>query len=198
MASTKRAVCRSTTASVGDIVDAVFGADGRARMRADYHVDPAWVEAVAASIRAHWAVHGRGERLLFSFHGIPQRLADAGDPYPQQCRAGADAIVRALGLREDEALLTFQSRFGREPWLQPYTDETLKALGGEGVRTLDVVCPGFAVDCLETLEEIALQNAEIFHEHGGQALRYIPCLNDAPVHAQVLAALARRDLEAGA
>lgn len=188
----------TTTASVGDIVDAVFGADGRARMRADYHVDPAWVEAVAASIRAHWAVHGRGERLLFSFHGIPQRLADAGDPYPQQCRAGADAIVRALGLREDEALLTFQSRFGREPWLQPYTDETLKALGGEGVRTLDVVCPGFAVDCLETLEEIALQNAEIFHEHGGQALRYIPCLNDAPVHAQVLAALARRDLEAGA
>ena len=88
----------TTTASVGDIVDAVFGADGRARMRADYHVDPAWVEAVAASIRAHWAVHGRGERLLFSFHGIPQRLADAGDPYPQQCRAGADAIVRALGL----------------------------------------------------------------------------------------------------
>lgn len=188
----------TTTASVGDVVDAVFGRDGRARMRADYHADSAWVEAVAASIRAHWDTHGRGERLLFSFHGIPQRLADAGDPYPQHCRAGADAIVRALGLREDEALLTFQSRFGREPWLQPYTDETLKALGGEGVRTIDVVCPGFAVDCLETLEEIALQNAEIFHEHGGQALRYIPCLNDAPVHAQVLAALARRDLEADA
>ena len=184
----------TTTASVGDVVDAVFGADGAARMRADYHVDPAWVDAVAASIRAHWDAHGRGERLLFSFHGIPQRLADAGDPYPAHCRAGADAIVRALGLRKDEAMLTFQSRFGREPWLQPYTDFSLKALGEAGVRTVDVVCPGFAVDCLETLEEIALQNAEIFREHGGEALRYIPCLNDAPAHARALAALARRDL----
>ncbi|NYZ62077.1 ferrochelatase [Luteimonas deserti] len=184
----------TTTASVGDVVTAVFGDSGVARMRDDYHVDPDWVEAVADSIRAHWDVHGRGERLLFSFHGIPQRLADAGDPYPLQCWAGCDAIVRALGLHEDEALLTFQSRFGREPWLQPYTDETLKALGGEGVRDIDVVCPGFAVDCLETLEEIALQNAEIFHEHGGRRLRYIPCLNDAPAHAQALAALVRRDL----
>lgn len=188
----------TTTASVGDVVDAVFGSTGVARMRDDYHLDPDWVEAVAASIRAHWDAHGRGERLVFSFHGIPQRLADAGDPYPAQCRASVDAIVQALGIAPDDAMLTFQSRFGREPWLQPYTDETLKALGDAGVRTLDVVCPGFAVDCLETLEEIALQNAEIFREHGGQALRYIPCLNDAPAHARVLAALTRRDLAAQA
>ncbi len=186
----------TTTASVGDVVAAVFGRDGRARMRADYHVDAAWVDAVAASVRAHWNAHGRGERLVVSFHGIPQRLADAGDPYPAQCRAGVDALVRALGVAEDEVVLTFQSRFGREPWLQPYTDATLKTLGEAGVRTLDVVCPGFAVDCLETLEEIALQNAEIFREHGGEALRYIPCLNDAPAHARALANLVRRDLEA--
>lgn len=188
----------TTTASVGDVVDAVFGSTGVARMRDDYHLDPDWVEAVAASIRAHWDAHGRGERLVFSFHGIPQRLADAGDPYPAQCRASVDAIVQALGIAPDDAMLTFQSRFGREPWLQPYTDETLNALGDAGVRTLDVVCPGFAVDCLETLEEIALQNAEIFREHGGQALRYIPCLNDAPAHARVLVALTRRDLAAQA
>lgn len=179
----------TTTASVGDVVDAVFGDDPRVRVRQDYHLDPGWIEAVADSIRAHWAAHGRGERLLLSFHGIPQRLVDAGDPYAAQCRASAEAIRVALGLSEDELMLTFQSRFGREPWLQPYTDATLKALGGDGVRTIDVVCPGFAVDCLETLEEIALQNAEIFREHGGQALRYIPCLNDTPAHAQVLAAL---------
>ncbi|WP_101926163.1 MULTISPECIES: ferrochelatase [Luteimonas] len=186
----------TTTASVGDVVEAVFGTSGRARMRADYHLDPAWVDAVAASIRSHWDAHGRGERLLFSFHGIPQRLSDAGDPYAAQCRASCDAIVRALGLREDEAMLTFQSRFGREPWLQPYTDKTLEALGDAGVRDLDVVCPGFAVDCLETLEEIALQNAEIFHAHGGRHLRYIPCLNEAPAHAAALAALVREDLAA--
>ena len=184
----------TTTASVGDVVDDIFGATGIARMRDDYHLDPDWVDAVAGSIRAHWGTHGRGERLLFSFHGIPQRLADAGDPYPVQCRASVDAIVQALGLAPDEAMLTFQSRFGREPWLQPYTDETLKALGGDGIRVIDVVCPGFAVDCLETLEEIALQNAEIFHAHGGQDLRYIPCLNDAPSHARALATLTRRDL----
>lgn len=186
----------TTTASVRDVVDEVFGTTGIARMRDDYHLDPEWVEAVAASIRAHWSAHGRGERLLFSFHGIPQRLADAGDPYPLQCRASVDAIVQALGLAPDEAMLTFQSRFGREPWLQPYTDETLKALGGAGIRVIDVVCPGFAVDCLETLEEIALQNAEIFHAHGGKDLRYIPCLNDATAHARALAALTRRDLDA--
>lgn len=182
----------TTTASVDDVA-------GRAtvptRVIQDYHVDPAWAAAVAASIRAAWAQNGRGERLMFSFHGIPQRLVDAGDPYQRQCYASTAAIAQALDLPVDDIVVTFQSRFGRERWLQPYTDVTLRALAAEGVKRVDVVCPGFAVDCLETLEEIALQNAELFHEHGGEALRYVPCLNAQPAHADALAALARRELD---
>lgn len=186
----------TTTASVEDIVewfdDEENAFDTPIDVIKDYHRDPAWVAAVADSIRAHWAQHGRAERLLFSFHGIPQRLVDAGDPYAAQSRASVDAIVAALGIAPDEAMLTFQSRFGREPWLQPYTDKVLERLGAQGVKTLDVVCPGFAVDCLETLEEISIQNAELFRAHGGEALRYIPCLNSSPAHARALAALAAR------
>ncbi len=129
--------------------------------------------------------------MLLSFHGIPQRLVQAGDPYAAQCEASAAAIAAALGLAREEIVLTFQSRFGREAWLQPYTQQTLEALARDGVREVDVACPGFAVDCLETLEEIALQNAAAFRAAGGQALRYIPCLNAAPAHADALAALAR-------
>lgn len=189
----------TTTASVEDVVAAAV-ADGASNLDTlrEYHLAPEWVDAVAASIRAHWAVHGRGERLLFSFHGIPQRLVDAGDPYAAQCRASADAIVAALaadGLSPDQAVLTFQSRFGREPWLQPYTDHTLQALAADGVKRVDVVCPGFAVDCLETLEEIAMQNAALFRDAGGESLRYIPCLNASPAHADALLAVAHRRLD---
>ncbi len=183
----------TTTASVGDVVARAAGA---IRMVEDYHRDPGWLEAVAASIRAHWAAHGRGERLLFSFHGIPQRVVDGGDPYAAQCEASTNAIAAALGIGRDEVLLTYQSRFGRERWLQPYTLPTLQALARAGVREIDIACPGFAVDCLETLEEIAMQNAEAFRAAGGQALRYIACLNDAPAHADALAAIARRQLQA--
>ena len=185
----------TTTASVGDIVvDDV--AAGHARIIEDYPVDPAWVAAIAGSIRAQWDAHGRGERLLFSFHGIPQRLVDQGDPYEQRCRQSVAAVVADLGLEEDAYVLAFQSRFGREQWLQPATDATLRALAAAGVRRVDVVCPGFAVDCLETLEEISLQNAEIFRAQGGETLAYIPCLNDSPAHADALAALSRRALQA--
>ncbi|GAB3737014.1 ferrochelatase [Luteimonas pelagia] len=188
----------TTTASVRDVLerdaDAAAG-DMTVEMVEDYHLDPAWVAAVADSIRAYRAVHGAGERLLFSFHGIPQRLARDGDPYPGQCEASFRAILGALGASPDgappsQALLTYQSRFGREPWLQPYTDRTLEALARDGVRTVDVVCPGFAVDCLETLEEIALQNAAVFRAAGGDRLRYIPCLNASPGHARALARIA--------
>ena len=182
----------TTTASVADAVAAHAGAL-QVELLPDYHRDPAWVAAVAASVRAHWAVHGRGERLLLSFHGIPQRLVDAGDPYASQCEASTAAIAQALGLARDEVLLTFQSRFGRERWLQPYTQQTLEALARSGVGTVDVACPGFAVDCLETLEEIAVENAEAFRAAGGQQLRYIPCLNAGDAHADALAALARAD-----
>lgn len=184
----------TTTASVNDVATRIEGT----QVLQDYHLDPAWIAAIADSIRAHWQKNGQGERLLFSFHGIPQRLNDAGDPYRRQCEASTAAIIEALGVDPSLALLTFQSRFGREPWLQPYTDKTLEGLAASGVRTVDVVCPGFAVDCLETLEEIALQNAEIFGEQGGEALRYIPCLNDSAAHVEVMAGLIERELRADA
>ena len=126
-------------------------------------------------------------------------MVDAGDPYRAQSQASVDAIVAALadvpGFAPEQTMLTFQSRFGREPWLQPYTDKTLEALGAQGVKRIDIVCPGFAVDCLETLEEITVENDALFRAAGGDALRYIPCLNAAPAHADALAALALRRVE---
>ena len=182
----------TTTASVADAI-AEHGGGLQVSMLNDYHRDPGWAAAVAASIRAHWEANGRGERLLLSFHGIPQRLVSGGDPYAEQCEASTRAIAEALGIARDEMLLTFQSRFGREQWLQPYTQATLEALAREGVRTVDVACPGFAVDCLETLEEITVENAVAFREAGGESLRYIPCLNAGDAHAAVLASLAQQD-----
>ncbi|TLX22761.1 ferrochelatase [Thermomonas fusca] len=182
----------TTTASVADAV-AVAAAGLQVELLHDYHTDAGWAAAIADSIRAHWAAHGRGERLLLSFHGIPRRLVDGGDPYADQCEASARAIAAALDVRRDELLLTFQSRFGRERWLEPYTLPTLEALAREGVRRVDVVCPGFAVDCLETLEEISVENDAAFRAAGGESLRYIPCLNAGGAHADALAALARGD-----
>jgi ferrochelatase len=182
----------TTTASVADAV-AAHGSCMQVELLHDYHADAGWAAAVAASIRAHWDAHGRGECLLLSFHGIPQRLVDRGDPYAAQCEGSTRAIADALGIAREEIVLTYQSRFGRERWLQPYTLPTLQQLARDGVRRIDVACPGFAVDCLETLEEIAMQNAEAFQQAGGQALRYIPCLNADAAHADALAALAQRD-----
>lgn len=158
----------------------------------DYHRDPAWVQAMADSIRAHWQAQGRGERLLFSFHGIPQRFAKAGDPYPQQCQASAEAIAAALGLATGDWALTFQSRFGREPWLRPYTDVTLREWGSAGLASVDVVCPGFAVDCLETLEEIAVENRDAFIAAGGRSLNYVAALNDGDAHVAAMQAVIAR------
>lgn len=182
----------STTAAVADVMARAQGL--QTRMINEYHVDPGWVQAVAGSIRTHRAAHGAAELLLFSFHGLPQRFADRGDPYPEQCQAGARAIAQALGLADDAWALSYQSRFGREKWLEPATADTLDGLADRGVRTVDVVAPGFAVDCLETLEEVSMMLAEDFHARGGGNLRYIPCLNDSPAHAQALAGLARREL----
>jgi len=186
----------TTTASVTDrIADTGTGAM-TVRTIDSYAVDADWVAAVAGSIRAHRAAHGRGELLLFSFHGIPQRIVDQGDPYAAQCEASFAAIVTALGADAGDCRMAYQSRFGGGKWLQPATDATLEALAKQGVRAVDVVCPGFPVDCLETLEEISMQNADLFRDNGGQTLRYIPCLNDAPAHADAMVALARRTLEA--
>ena len=182
----------TTTASMEDVAHQMRAhlPDARLRVVTDYHVDPRWVAAIADRIRAHWQAHGRSERLLLSFHGIPERLVKGGDPYARQCEASTQAIADALGIARDDILLTYQSRFGRERWLQPYTLQTIEQLAREGVRSLDVACPGFAVDCLETLEEIAMQNADAFRAAGGAAFRYIPCLNDDASHAAALAAIA--------
>jgi ferrochelatase len=185
----------STTASVFDAVyDCVkhWRWQPELRLVTDYFGEQAWIDAIANSIRLHWAQHGRGERLLFSFHGIPKRYLTAGDPYFCQCHASARRIAAALELPEDAWQLAFQSRVGREEWLRPYTDETLRNLPAAGVRRVDVVCPGFAVDCLETLEEIAMQNSELFVESGGETLRYIAALNDSPAHVEVLSSLVKR------
>ena len=186
----------TTTASISDLLAREAGAAAKGmviEVIEDYPTDEGWVAAVAASIRAHWQRHGRGQRLLFSYHGLPQRVADAGDPYPQRCEASTRAIVDALGLGDGEWTMTYQSRFGKERWLEPATDAMLDRLAGEGVRKIDVVCPGFAVDCLETLEEIGIGLAERFAHRGGE-LRYIPCLNDSPAHARALADLACRHI----
>ena len=123
-------------------------------------------------------------------------MVDQGDPYAMECEASTAAVASALGVHRDEVVLCYQSRFGRERWLEPSTLETLTALAGAGVRRVDAACPGFAVDCLETLEEIAETDAALFRAHGGESLRYIPCLNAGPAHAEVLAALVRRELDA--
>jgi len=159
-----------------------------------YHDHPAYIAALGDSVRRHWQAHGRGERLLISFHGIPQSYADAGDPYPQQCRRTAELLASELGLAAGEWQLCYQSRFGKEPWVQPYTDATLEAWGQAGVGKVDAICPGFAADCLETVDEIAVENRHLFIEAGGGDLRYIPALNADPAHIDLLADLVRQRL----
>jgi len=183
-----------STTTTASVVDALAAANAELELRTieDYATDAGWVSAVAASIREYRAAHGAGRHLLFSFHGLPQRLADQGDPYPQRCEDSARAIAAALGLAAGEWSLSYQSRFGRERWLEPATASALDDLAARGVDAVDVVCPGFAVDCLETLEEVAIMLAARFAERGGR-LNYIPCLNDAPTHADALAALAERE-----
>ncbi|MDT8439060.1 MAG: ferrochelatase [Wenzhouxiangellaceae bacterium] len=162
------------------------------RVVSHYHHDEAWVEAVADRIRAHQAEHGKPERLVFSFHGIPKKYLLDGDPYYCQCQSSARRIARRLDLEPEDWLVTFQSRLGKAEWLKPYTDKTLERLAGEGVGHVQVVCPGFAVDCLETIDEIGLENRELFEESGGTRYEYIPALNAGADHARVLAELCWR------
>ena len=178
----------TTTSSIYDAVDAALDElDWHPVQRRieEYHVDAAWVAAVATSISDFQSKRGRGEKLLFSMHGIPERYVEQGDPYRAHCEASVKAVADRLGLPEDAWILTYQSRVGREPWLQPYTDITLQELARDGIEHVQVVCPGFAVDCLETLEEIAMQNEEAFEAAGGKKLDYIPALNDSAAHAEV-------------
>ena len=187
--------------STGSVLDAVAECfktlrwPPELRVVNDYHDDPGHIDALARSIEDWWRTNGRGDRLLLSFHGIPERYVKAGDPYLLQCGATARLLRERLGLSPSELLVSFQSRVGREPWLQPYTDATVRELAAQGVKRLDVACPGFAVDCLETLEEIAMQNREFFIEAGGKELRYIPALNDSRGQVDSLAALALRHMQ---
>lgn len=159
-----------------------------------YFEDPDYIEALARAVeRSVGELDPLPDKLVFSFHGLPKRYAEAGDPYPSHCRATAAALAKRLGWPEARVAVTFQSRFGREEWLRPYTDTTLDALGREGTRLL-VVCPGFTADCLETLEEIQMTGRERFIERGGKAFTQVPCLNDDPVWLDTMSRLARREL----
>ncbi|CCJ87682.1 ferrochelatase [Cronobacter dublinensis] len=158
----------------------------------DYACEPTYISALAQSVQRSFEKHGEPDLLLLSYHGIPQRYADEGDDYPQRCRDTTRELVSALGIAPEKIMMTFQSRFGREPWLTPYTDETMKMLGEKGVKHIQVMCPGFSSDCLETLEEIAEQNREIFIEAGGEKYEYIPALNDEPAHIAMMKELVDR------
>ena len=170
----------STTGSVLDVLP-----PGTPAVRG-FHDHPAYIAALAASVRRHWQERGRGLMLLMSFHGLPQRMA--GD-YERECRTTAALLAQAVGLRDAEWRVTFQSRFGYARWLEPYTEQTLIELAREGLRRADVICPGFVADCLETLEEIGIRARTRFRDAGGDELELVPCLNDAPEWIAALAAL---------
>ncbi|MDH3646548.1 MAG: ferrochelatase [Gammaproteobacteria bacterium] len=161
-----------------------------------YHDNPAYIDALAASIREHRAGSGRTARLLLSFHGIPKRYLQNGDPYHCLCHKTARLVAEKLQLGDDDWAIAFQSRLGREEWLRPYTDELLPEWAKSGVTDVDVVCPGFAADCLETLEEVALRYRALFLDSGGSSLTYIPALNDRADHIRCLAAIVERALSA--
>lgn len=187
----------STTASTEDAVAAWLKRQAqppRIDWVREYPTDAAYIGALADSIRDHWQTHGRSGKLVMSFHGIPKRSVDKGDPYADQCHATAKSLAAALDLTADEWLATFQSRFGAAEWLQPYTQPTLEALAKDGLKRVDVICPGFPADCLETLEEISMECREAFLESGGETFHYIPCLNERPDWIAALADIALKQL----
>jgi ferrochelatase len=187
----------STTAST---CDAVFAELSRWRWMPElrtvgsYHDDPGYLRALAASVRESWQRQGRSERLLLTFHGIPRRYFENGDPYYCHCQKTARLLAAELGLAPEQWLVTFQSLFGKEEWLRPYTDETVKRLGAERLASLDAFCPGFAIDCLETLEEIDGLNREFFTHAGGGTFRYVPCPNLSREHVEAITGIALRHL----
>jgi protoporphyrin/coproporphyrin ferrochelatase len=187
--------------TTGSTFDAVAAALSRWRWVPElrfigrYHDEPGYIAALATSVREHWAAEGRGEHLVMSFHGLPRSYLERGDPYHCQCQKTARLLAEHLGLADGSWSISFQSRVGREEWLRPYTDELIRSLGKRGLKRIDAICPGFSADCLETLEEIAVQNAEFFHASGGETLSYIPCLNDRQGHLDFLATLAIRHLQ---
>lgn len=187
----------TTTASV---FDAVYRWAGKVRSVPElrfanrYHDDAGYIAALGTSIRAYWQEYGRADQLVMSFHGVPERTLRLGDPYHCECMKTARLLAQALGLRQDQYRVTFQSRFGKAKWLQPYTEPTVVSLAQAGVKRVDVVCPGFTSDCLETLEEIAQEVRAAFLQAGGQTFHYIPCLNDSADWITALGQLSERHL----
>jgi ferrochelatase len=185
----------ATTGSTFDAVGQAFRrlrAVPELRTIRSYHDDPLYIGAIARSVHEAWQKGGPPRRMLLSFHGLPKRYVELGDPYRKQCEETARLLAAKLGF---ECTLAFQSRFGREEWLKPYTDETLREWGREGTESVDVLCPGFSADCLETIEEIDQQNREMFQHAGGGRFRYIPALNDRADHVEALASIVARNLQ---
>lgn len=179
---------RSTTETIRDLIGP------RVAMVENFHDHPGYIAALAAGVQRHWAAHGRGDRLVMSFHGLPKRAVDRGDPYQNQCLATAKILAGSLRLAPADYLITFQSRFGAAEWLQPYTEPILRRLAQAGTRRVDVICPGFVSDCLETLEEIAIEGRAAFLEAGGSEFHALPCLNEAPEWIEALKDIATRPL----
>jgi protoporphyrin/coproporphyrin ferrochelatase len=188
----------ATTASTFDALAADFTQRRwlpNLRFISHYHDFPPYIEALASSVKAHWVEHGRADKLIVSYHGVPLRYLHNGDPYYCECYKTSRLLAERLGLADTEYMTTFQSRFGREEWLKPYTDHTLQALPEQGVMSVQIICPGFSADCLETIEEIGVENREYFMEAGGQRYEYIPALNASAEHIAVLTQLLEDNLQ---
>ena len=181
-------------------LDEVFEVFGRLRNMPEvrtvrhFYNDPGYIAALARRVREYWQMHGRPSKLLMSFHGVPRFTVDKGDPYQQECLESGRLLAKALGLSSDDFVIAFQSRFGRTEWIKPYASEVLVELGKAKTQRVDVICPGFVADCLETLEEIAMEGKETFLTAGGREYHYIPCLNDSPTWIAALADLTENSL----
>lgn len=185
----------STTAAVFDGIAKVMKKEQHLpelRFIQQYHLHEQYIAALSQSVKDYRAQNGTGDKLLMSFHGVPERFDKQGDPYSSQCRATAKALAAALDLNEDQYICAFQSRFGLEEWVKPYTDDTLTQWAKDGVKRVDVISPAFAADCLETLEELEMENREYFLDNGGEDYHYIPCLNDRPDHIDLLSGLIKQ------
>lgn len=188
-------------ATSASVMDEVFAWGRRTRhvpelrFISHFHDDERYIAALADSVLAYWQREGRGDKLVMSFHGMPERTLHLGDPYHCECHKTARLLAQRLGLKPEQVVVSFQSRFGRAKWLQPYTEPTLRALGAQGVSRVDVICPAFVSDCIETLEEIDMEARQAFLTSGGKEFHYIPCLNDRPEWMRALASLCEQHLQ---
>jgi len=188
----------STTAAIFDVISSELQHwrwIPELRFINSYHDQPQHIQALADSVRSYWQSHKKADKLLMSFHGLPKVYLEKGDPYFCQCHKTARLLAENLQLKDHEWLITFQSRFGKQEWLKPYTSETLTELAQQGIDSVDVICPGFAIDCLETLEEIMVENRDVFLQAGGQHYHYIPALNDSQDNITAMSALIKQHIQ---